>query len=223
MVSTWINSDDFSLNQMESINKTLVFVAENENQKNARELHDNLGQQLIVLKYLFDVYSKEKSKNHDLEFEIKKSINALTTCLKSLIDKCVLPNCNEKKLTRFLPTMSESINKLNSNYFHFYFGDSESRKVFSKLSTEINLNLIRIIQEFTSNSIKHSRAKGVSISFFTKRRKAFVLLLDNGQGFDINKNDTGNGMSNMIWRLEAMQSNYCFESNSDGTALFIEL
>lgn len=223
MVSSTINSQDFSLNQLDKIKKYLVTITENESERSAKELHDDLGQQIVLIKLLFETYSSKSSKDNFLENEIKNCIKSLYDQLKYSIDKKTISNKKNYNILDFVNEQKSKIELIKPNFLHIYFSSNNCKNYFKKLSKETSLNLIRIIQEFIANTLKHSNASGISLSFFITNNRFFLMMSDNGIGFSMNKVHKGNGLKNIEWRLQLMESKFCFESNSNGTSLFLEI
>ena len=223
MIAQLINTNEFQSIQLEKIKNSYILLLENENQKSANELHDDFGQHLILIKYLFESYTRENNCNLLLKKEIIDCINELYMKLRDIIDNKSIVNNKNINLNDFLEKTERRINQIKQSYLHVNMDNALSEKYFDELPQPILINLIRIIQEFINNTIKHSLATGVSISFFTYKHKGCVLLNDNGQGFSVNSVKRGNGLKNIFWRLQLMQSHYSYVSNIEGTSLFIEL
>ena len=73
---------------------------------------------------------------------------------------------------------------------------------FRRLPLQQEFALFRIIQEFISNALKHSKADCLSIEFKTKKKLVMITLADNGIGFDLSKiRSHGMGLSNVRSRI----------------------
>lgn len=223
MISSFISSEDFNMFQLEKIKQSFVQITEIESEKNAKELHDDFGQQIILIKYLFEIYSSKKKKDNELENEIKKSISCLYDGLRSLIENKTISTKENYNLIQFISDQKQKIDIIKPNFLHTNTCSKKCEHILKKLKNEICINIIRIVQEFISNSLKHSCATGLSISFFLSNNRPYLLLTDNGKGFNLKNEKNGNGIKNIFWRLQIMESKFGFESNTDGTSLFIEI
>lgn len=72
------------------------------------------------------------------------------------------------------------------------------------LPDDINLALFRIVQEATTNVVKHSQSTTVQVKLGAKPSRVYLQVLDNGQGFDPSKNTTGFGLRGMRERAIAL-------------------
>ncbi|MCL3780271.1 tetratricopeptide repeat protein [Prolixibacteraceae bacterium JC049] len=63
------------------------------------------------------------------------------------------------------------------------------------------VNLIRIAQELTTNSLKHSEATRIELTFEQRQKKIFMMYIDNGVGMDRDVVAKGNGWANIEARV----------------------
>lgn len=86
-------------------------------------------------------------------------------------------------------------------------------------------SILRIVQEFIQNSIKHAACRHVFIRMQYNNDGLFILLQDDGKGFDIEKEiGKGIGLSNMQRRTQALNGQYNFQSaEGQGTTLHINI
>lgn len=69
---------------------------------------------------------------------------------------------------------------------------------------EKKINLIRIVQELKTNSLKHGNASSIVISFSRLQNKVRLDYSDNGIGFDLKEAKKGNGLINIQERVELL-------------------
>ncbi|RKE03419.1 tetratricopeptide repeat-containing sensor histidine kinase [Marinifilum flexuosum] len=69
---------------------------------------------------------------------------------------------------------------------------------------EKKINLIRIVQELKTNSLKHGNASSIVISFSRVQNKVRLAYTDNGIGFDLKEAKKGNGLINIRERVELL-------------------
>ncbi|MGB8376105.1 MAG: ATP-binding protein, partial [Salegentibacter sp.] len=97
---------------------------------------------------------------------------------------------------------------------------SEGEKIFPP--KEDTIILFRILQEFFSNVLKHSKATKLSVNFFYKKGELQITAKDNGNGFDVEKVEKSSGLFNMKKRAEIINSSFRLDSSSNGgTSLYL--
>ena len=63
------------------------------------------------------------------------------------------------------------------------------------------MNIYRTIQEAINNSMKYAEAKSIKIDIKRQKDDIVIAIEDDGKGFDSNKVEFGNGISNMKKRI----------------------
>lgn len=77
---------------------------------------------------------------------------------------------------------------------------------YQKKDNFIEVQLYRIIQEFTTNVIKHSEATRIWIYIKDNHKNLAVVISDNGQGFDYEQVKKGMGIKNIESRIKSMNA-----------------
>lgn len=161
-------------------------IREEERTNIAREIHDELGQQLTVLKMDVSWLKKKiavpdepvKSKLKDLTTmldETVKTVRRISSELRpSLLDDLGLVAAMEWQLGEF-----EKRSGMITNFV--YSGDDLQLPDITKTS------LFRIFQESLTNIARHSHAKRVTVSIAQKDDNILLSIADNGKGFDKQK------------------------------------
>ncbi|WP_370087435.1 response regulator [Ekhidna sp.] len=182
----------------------------------ARELHDNLGQKLnAVSMYLSKAANCDQcapilGKSTDLLHEGIDDLGRLLTNISvKHIDDISLRYALEK-LTSYLPeemnlTFNCSIDESSVDRF-------VKRQVF------------RVVQETVNNAIKYSNAKNMSILLQHEGSILSMVIEDDGNGFDMENNELGNGLMNITHRVK--RSNGLIDINSQkgaGTKVMVKM
>ena len=115
----------------------------------------------------------------------------------------------------------QQINKENRFSINTQFETAES---MNSVSSEIQLNLYRIILEQLKNILKHSEASHIDISIQIKSDKIKLRISDNGKGFDKRKIKKGIGLNNIKHRAQIFTGNFCINTSvNQGCELIIEI
>jgi signal transduction histidine kinase len=85
--------------------------------------------------------------------------------------------------------------------------------------------VLQIVREAVSNSIRHAQAEEITVSVRPDNGRVSIVVADDGKGFDPHAPTSGGyGMANMQARAEALGGAIHIESSSDtGTRIRVEL
>lgn len=197
-----------------------INAQEKERLRLAYDLHDALGQEINALKmFMSSLTYMEKSSTEFTE--------TLASC-KELIDNSVdvIRNITFNLMPKALEKggVLIAINELAKKISHVCPVHYNKPDFTLNLSSENQIMLYRIVQEFINNSLKHSHCSMVNISISKTNDKLFIGLYDNGIGFDFDTIAMGNGLLNITYRLNALKSAYKMTSKiNEGTTLEISL
>jgi signal transduction histidine kinase len=186
-----------------------------------REIHDNIGQRLT----LASIYA-----NH-LAFEnqyplingqvsaIGAILNESLADLRRLSKNLTTTNAEFTELKDLIDSECTRINTLNVCRIRYAFTDTNF-----KISATVKNFILRIIQEFIQNSLKHANCTDISLDFIHTPVGLEVKAFDNGVGFDLNiyheNEKKGIGILNMKKRAELIGARFSFSSIVDkGTTL----
>lgn len=185
-----------------------------------REIHDNIGQQLTLASLYTQQLAYENRAPHitknieNISNIINSSLTELRQLSKSLTDNSI----ENKNLVSLLKSECLKIN----NYKTCEFNCS---KDIAKLqfSYEIKSFIVRIVQEFLQNSIKHSNCHKMEVDLSKDDFYLKLNLKDDGIGFNTHEINSGIGLSNMKKRTEMLTGIFFLESDKNGTNLNIKI
>lgn len=97
--------------------------------------------------------------------------------------------------------------------------------VARRISTEQALNLLHVIREALSNSLRHGRATKATVSLKSLTRSVRLSVIDNGRGFEpARAAGIGHGLANMAARANRMGGRFAVRSKPGrGTRITIDL
>jgi signal transduction histidine kinase len=166
----------------EAFSRQLLESQESERQRIAAELHDGLGQNLLII------------KNHALLGLADREDPAATEENLTMISEMTSQALDEARqiaynlrpyqidrfgLTRALQSMLNRVAESSEIGFH-----CEVDKLDGLFSKEAEMNLYRIVQESINNILKHSRATEAEVRIARNGHHVLLRIADNGQGFD---------------------------------------
>ena len=190
--------------------KQLLKKIEEERQRIARDLHDSVSHELLELKNVAD------GKQVETNLKVDSIINNIRSISRNLhpimFDKIGLKSSVEQLIER-----TQLVNDFMITADIDYNG---------LLSNSDELQVYRIIQEALSNVIKYSNAIAAKISIFEKDKTVFIMIQDNGKGFNYNEvinSSKSFGLHNIKERSRAIGGEAKITSSKNGTIVTIEI
>ena len=196
---------------------------EQERNRIAAELHDNLGSQLSYISsnmdFLIDAPSllTDEDKNErlgKLNQTAKNTITDLRETIWALKKETVEIEELEDRLK--LHAQNQLSHKLNMK-----LSVHEKLDIKIILTPAEALNIFRIFQEAVNNAVKYSNANEIILSVITEAPSAYTIsLADNGNGFDTKVLYKGHyGLENMRERAKEIQAILQITSNENNGTL----
>jgi len=204
----------------EELIKTQQEIQEETLKHVGRELHDNIGQMLVMS--TMQMNAAVKIVNDD-DAKIKVS-NAAET-LKNTLDevRALSKSLNSDVIFNlgFDATVKNEIERLNKTGLIQSHVTITGEKVnFENKKDE--LILFRILQEFFSNTLKYAGAENLKCAVNYHKDRLELSVVDDGVGFDINSAEKGSGLINMEKRAELINADFQLESQPEsGTTLHL--
>ncbi len=193
----------------EKFSQELLISQEKERKRISSDLHDSIGQRLLILKNKL-LKAKDKEGKEMVEETIEEvraiSRNLYPFQLQELgITKAILQN----------------ISQIDENTSVFI--SSEIDDIDNLLTKEKEVNLYRIIQESLNNIIKHANAKAGKISIKKTKEFIYINIKDNGVGFDFQKNlykQSSMGLKTLLERTKYLNGQATiYSKKGEGTQL----
>ncbi|HEU4574824.1 MAG TPA: PAS domain S-box protein [Chitinophagaceae bacterium] len=172
-----------SYTEIRELTKHLQDIREQERIAIAREIHDELGQQLTVLKMDVswvkkrltagdEVIAAKMEEMTELLNETVKTVRRIASELRpSILDDLGLAAAIEWQLKEF-----EKRTEISTE---FYGTESEPA-----LQKDVKTSIFRILQESLTNVARHAQAGKVAVKLFCKDGQLLLNIEDDGKGFD---------------------------------------
>ena len=197
----------------EAYTHNLIKAQEAERTRVARELHDSVGQKLMLL-------TKKTKTNGNLEME-----SLANNTLQEL--RAISRGLHPAILERLGPTAAirNMVDEVDSNTDIFFTHEIDD--IDALLSREASLHLYRIIQEVLNNMVKHADAKAASVIIEKKESTIETTIADNGKGFEMSekiKSGTSLGMKTLLERAKILHSKIDIKSQPNkGTTITLTI
>jgi len=200
---------------------------EEERRRIAVNLHDSLGQTLLVIKNHALLASRSASEEHGVLGRLEEISGVTSQAIEEV--RRITHDLRPYQLDRLglAQAIRASVNAASENgliQFASLLEDIDG--LFEK---EAEIHVYRIVQEAITNVVKHSGATEATVVI--KKRDALVSLSirDNGRGFDPAKpssraNDLGYGLTGIAERVRILKGTLAIEAQPGlGTDLTIEV
>ncbi|MDX5586314.1 MAG: histidine kinase [Aureibaculum sp.] len=195
----------------EEIIKSQLETQEQTLQNISWELHDNVGQLLSVARMQLnilqpDLSQKQKSIVNETGELISKSLQELRT-LSKLLNPEVVKNMG---LEDAIQLEIDRFNRLN--FIDAAFNIKGESVTIDKKDEII---LFRILQEFLSNSVKHSKTTKLDVNLTYTPQNLVIIVQDYGVGFEEKTIQKGSGLLNMKSRAKLIDTEFELKSKKD--------
>ncbi|WP_325895157.1 MASE1 domain-containing sensor histidine kinase [Grimontia sp. NTOU-MAR1] len=198
----------------------LVHLEEGIRKSLARELHDEIGQNITAIQ-IQSMLAKRLALTPDAKKvaitinDMAMRIHSSTRQLLNQLRPQILDEMGIEEAIRQL--VDEMGFKERNISFRLTFGIQEE-----KLDEVVAVTLYRITQELLNNICKHSGATRVYLTLLPGSQ--FVLeLKDNGIGLPENWRSKGHGLKGVEERIQALGGNISIHSNKNGSQITVKL
>lgn len=180
----------------------------------ARDLHDNLGAELMMITSKIDAKSF-KSKNDAEKVELEQL--AAVSRNANIVLRETIWSIHKESIT-----IDELLTKAKE-YCQRIFADSAIKHecIGADLKVEISpanaLHLFRIIQESTNNAMKYANCTNIIVSISRNE----ISIVDDGKGFDPKTIKKGYGLQNIAVRAQEMDAKLMIDS-LNGTSITVK-
>ncbi len=166
----------------ESFTHELLLSQENERKRVASELHDGLGQDLLLIKNRVGLLAADAKHPPEVARQLAEISQNASRAIAEVraISQALRPAALEQVgLTEALEWMVDQVAAASSTKF-----SAELENIDGLLKPEMEISLYRIVQEALNNILKHAQASLVMVEIKRLRSGLWVSVFDNGNGFD---------------------------------------
>jgi signal transduction histidine kinase len=202
--------------------RRVVQTQEQERRRLARELHDETGQALtsilLGLKPLEEALSDHPA--HAAVAELREHVVAALQDVRRLAVELRPAVLDDYGLVPALERLTESFAEQTGIRVDFRSALGETR-----LASDVETALYRVVQESLTNIVKHASARNVSVSLARRESAVAAVIEDDGAGFDQRAvRDDAVGLLGMRERLALLDGRLEVESRSGaGTTIVAEV
>jgi signal transduction histidine kinase len=205
--------------QLEMFN-AVIDAQEREQVRIARDLHDQIGPVLSIIRSQLDVIDEsglddiDKGIKKDVQEHLAAAMNDVRSISHNLIPKTFSEYGFLKSLEYYIIRLKD-FNKIQVTLeCQFWPND---------LGHTFEITLFRILQELFQNTCKHAKASEISLQISITSNVLTIKYSDNGIGLhNLNTDSAGIGIKNIKSRTQLLGGEINLESTQDGgfSALF---
>lgn len=177
--------------------QAIMSAQERERKELAYELHDNVNQILSSSRLMLEVAIEKPDISQEFMSRSLVYLQDAITELRKISHSLIPGTLRDISLEAAIEEVVQNINsteKLKINY---------QKEIGAKGKTvlpEIQLAILRIVQEQCNNILKHANASEASINLQIDDHKILLSISDNGNGFDTVNTKKGLGLNNIFNR-----------------------
>lgn len=180
-----IISKDLQQQKMENDHQKKLLQAAIDNQEAERkriahDLHDEIGTLLSTSRLYFNQLSPGQAE---------EQLTMVGDKINSLFDEMMV---NIRRISHDLRPvvlenfgLTEAIGAIRHKLVEAGIGFNLTYHLSFKMTSESELMIYRIIQEFVSNTLKHAHATAIELSIGENTGELFLVYADNGVGFEL--------------------------------------
>jgi len=200
----------------------LIQAQEEERQRIARELHDDIGQRLSLLMVELEQVNRELpvvSINKYREFaEVLQGIDEVTTDIHQLSHRL---HSSKLQYLGLKAALRELCQKISAKYEIVIFQRLDD---IPDLAYDMQLCFYRVAQEALNNVVRHSNSRTGFVRLTKSKRTARLEIADSGNGFDPASIREGLGLASMRERLRSINGTFSITSSpGHGTQVVAEV
>jgi signal transduction histidine kinase len=182
----------------------LVAAQECERSRLARELHDDLGQQVALLLLRLDLATQDRQVSptqlHVTLLETRDGLRRLATSIHDLSHELYPARLRLLGLEQTLRALCREVSTGTLAHVSVH-----SDRLPSEVPEAAALSIVRVAQESLQNALKHSGARNIDVLLTATSSQLTLRVTDDGQGFDnVASQPTGIGLLTMRERVELL-------------------
>jgi signal transduction histidine kinase len=201
---------DTTASDAAEVSRHLLKGEEAERRRISRELHDETGQALMVLRFQLEMLAS-KTRNQEQKDLVEESLDVLDRTIEGL----------RRIIARLSPRVLEEFGLLAAIRRHAQLLASQTRMKarvelpdeIAAMDHDIEVALYRSAQEALHNIAKHSRARNFVVRLHTDSNEIHLEIEDDGSGLSTKApDDSGFGLTGMRERAVALGGSMSIDS-----------
>ena len=191
----------------------------------ARDLHDDMGSTLSTINILSSMaktkIGEDPQTTGQYISKISDNSQRMMDAMSDIVWAIKPDNDSMQKITARMQEFAGGILEAKNIALDFEVGENVNT---IKLNMEARRDFFLIFKEAVNNVAKYSHCAQCRIHVSVHQKRLLLLVEDNGVGFDVNQAGSGNGLSNMQKRADAMKGRVSVQSKpGEGTKVILNI
>lgn len=196
-------------NHLREVTKATIAGQEKERAEVGKELHDNVNQILASAKlYLSSALTTSDKKDEMME-ESKKLIDSGIQEIRKLSKSLVPPSLGKSTLQESIEQLVDPVRIITDKKIETSLSLTDE----TILCNHLKITIYRIIQEQMNNIMKYADATLIRIILKQEKNTIWLVVSDNGKGFDVKAKRKGIGLTNITNRAEVYNGKVSIKSS----------
>lgn len=200
--------------------RQLIESQETERKRIASELHDGLGQNLVVIKNRAMLAIKKGDDKERVAKELDNISESATQALEEVRE--ITNNLRPQLLDRL--GLTKAMNSMLKKVSDVIEIESEIDSIDNIFNENEEISIYRIVQESLNNVLKHSGATKVLVKIKQTDNNILMRIEDNGKGFDSMSVKGGLGLVGLKERSQLLNGELLIDSKiGEGTIIEVKI
>lgn len=199
-----------------------VTALEKDRSRIAADLHDDLAPMLAAVRMNISTLDLANETDKALLSKTSNTIDDIAKRMRTISFDLMPTTLQDKGLLPAIQEFANYVSRSNTLLIRF-----TAPRQDLNLDEQTTIHIYRIVQEIIHNTIKHARAKHLTIVI--KKEKDYLVLgtNDDGAGFDYKQqlnNGKGLGLKSLVNRIYLLQAEFLMDSKpGKGTSITIRI
>lgn len=220
-----LEGEKLKLQHQKELLRASILAQEEERKTIARNLHDELGAMISIMRMQLmqlEHNLSENLSNHSLVQQaekVRQLSESVLYSMRQISHNLLPPQLETFGLAVTLEDTADQINLVSGMQMKLSISPQ-----FPRLSPDIELGLYRIFMELTNNTLKHANASEITVKLIITEKRLRLYFADNGTGLGKHTGLPGLGHKSIDARMHALDGHFRILNNTNqGMEAVIEL
>jgi len=205
-----LEQEEIKNQHQQELLRSAIAAQEQERQRIANDLHDELGAMLSMARMQILQFQKKENNTTNTE-NLLELIETSLASTRRICYQLMPPQIERYGLVASLQSLKANVNSTNETSASFTYPSD-----FPRFSNAMELGVYRIVSELVNNTLKHAKAKQLMITLILTDSELICSYSDNGVGLTDAAEGSGLGLKSMRARVEALQGIFVISEQGTG-------